>query len=266
VDVWLLREPAVEPLADRLGAEAMLTTGERARRDRLIRPDSRRRFLGARLLTRHALSRYVDVPPADWRFEAGRFGRPEIAGDVGGGLDFNVSHTDGLIACVVSRKRQAGVDTERSPARPEAVRLAGKVLTEQERRWLEALDEPYRGRLFSGYWVLKEAYTKALGLGLQRRFDSFHVFDDPPGRLALDDPSVSRYEGGNWQLELIDVPPRHLIGLAFRRQWFEPLLNVRVRDAVGEFGAAYDLGALPGLAQLAAVGGVRLSGLTGLVT
>lgn len=233
VDIWLLPEAAVPDLAAALNAEALLDPEERRRRDRLVRADSRQRFLGARLLSRHALSHYADVPPDTWRFGTGPYGRPEIIGGNRLALDFNVSHTDGLITCVVSRYRRIGVDTERWPARPEAVRLAAKVLTGAEQRYLNALDEPARRRAFSGYWVLKEAYTKALGLGLQRRFDSFEVCDAPAGCPVLVDPTAGPL-GGGWQLGLIDVPPAHLIGVAVRREANEPPVRLRIRDACRE--------------------------------
>jgi 4'-phosphopantetheinyl transferase len=231
-EVWLLPESTVDRLAAALDADRLLTTDERARRDRLLRPDSRRRFVGARLLSRHVLSHYAGLPPAAWQFATGPYGRPEIAGDNILDLDFNVSHTEGLITCVVSRHRRTGVDTERWPARPEAVRLAGRVLSDRERRWLDALPEPAQRRLFSGYWVLKEAYTKALGLGLQRRFDSFEVRDGPAGHPVPVDPLGG--EGGRWQLHLLDVPPAHLVGVAMWRGPAEPVLPVRVRDAARE--------------------------------
>ncbi|GAA4598136.1 4'-phosphopantetheinyl transferase [Actinoplanes octamycinicus] len=257
-DIWLLAESAVAGLATVLDAELLLTEEERRRRDRLVRPDSRLRFLGARMLTRYALSRYAGLPPDRWRFGAGPYGRPEIVGGNRWALDFNVSHTDGLIACVVSRYRRTGVDTERWPARPEAVRLAGKVLTAREQAHLGGLDEGARRRTFSGYWVLKEAYTKALGLGLQRRFDSFEVYDSPAGVPVLSDPTLGP-GGGLWQLGLLDVPPAHLLGVAVRRGEAEPPIRLRIRDAGREL-------MLPGDPRITgpAIRAERLSGLTGL--
>jgi 4'-phosphopantetheinyl transferase len=78
--------------------------------------------------------------------------------------------------------------------------------------------------------VLKEAYTKALGLGLQRRFDSFEVYDDPSGHPVLFDPTAGPQDGC-WQLGLLAVPPGHLLGVAVGRGAGEPPLRLRVHDA-----------------------------------
>ncbi len=74
----------------------------------------RRAFLLTRALVRTTLSRYAAVGPADWTFVANVHGRPEILDRPAGvpDLRFNMSHTDGLIACAVTIGREVGVDVE----------------------------------------------------------------------------------------------------------------------------------------------------------
>ena len=81
---------------------------------RLVFDRDRRAFLMTRALVRTTLSRYAPVAPADWRFITNAHGRPEILDRPAGvpDLRFNISHTDGLIACAVTIGREVGVDVE----------------------------------------------------------------------------------------------------------------------------------------------------------
>jgi 4'-phosphopantetheinyl transferase len=226
-DLWLLEEAAIATLAGRSRLDELLAPDEQARHERLRHPQARLRFLGGRLLLRHALSAYEPVEPGAWRFRLGEFGRPQLEPNVGS-LAFNLAHTDGLVACLVTRGRPCGVDVERKPARPGALRLAGRWFADEEREHLEATPAETRGDRFLDYWVLKEAYVKALGLGLTRRLDSFsfgHLADAP---ISVRDGSAAAGEAERWQFELLPVGPDHVVAVAVRREPAEGPLPLRV--------------------------------------
>lgn len=104
--LWLLPEHAVDRFATALGGTRLLTAPERAGLERRLTAGARRRYLGARLLCRYALSARTGRPPDRWRFRTGEFGRPEPEPEEG--VRFNLSHTEGLIACVVTQGAAAG--------------------------------------------------------------------------------------------------------------------------------------------------------------
>ena len=93
---------------------ALLSPEEHDRMARLVFERDRRRFLLTRALVRTMLSRYAGVAPAEWTFIANVHGRPEILDRPQGvpDLRFNLSHTEGLIACAVTIGREVGVDVE----------------------------------------------------------------------------------------------------------------------------------------------------------
>jgi 4'-phosphopantetheinyl transferase len=215
-DLWLLDEAAVGPLSERCAPERLLDADERTRYRRMRTAAGRRRQLGARLLCRHALSAYADLPPHRWRFRSGPFGRPEPEPNPWG-LRFNLSHTDGLIACVVTSGQACGVDVERSPAAPETLRLAGRFLAPAERRHLATLAPAARAACFADFWVLKEAYTKALGEGLTRPFDSFAVDPRPARAIGVHDPAAGAVECARWAFELLHLGDRYALAVAVRR-------------------------------------------------
>lgn len=175
-ELWLLAEDDVEQVCERLDAQRSFSTDELVRLTRLVRPASRRRHLGARIVARWALARHLGTTPADVTFVRDPSGRPALH-PRHPPLDFNLTHTEGVIGCAVVPAGRVGLDAETYPARAEAARLVDVVLTRGERATVEAAPPDRQLHLLAEHWVLKEAYTKALGLGLRHPFDSFEIRD-----------------------------------------------------------------------------------------
>src|SRR5262245_60054247 len=99
VEVWTATTAEAEPrLADYRG---LLPADETARAERFWHAADCHRFVTARAIVRMMLSRYVERPPQVWQLRIESHGRPEIANLPAGAPDlrFNISHTDGLVAC-----------------------------------------------------------------------------------------------------------------------------------------------------------------------
>ncbi len=78
-------------------------------------------------------------------------------------VHFNLSHSQDVAVCAVG-EAPLGVDVEKiRPVRPS---LARRMLTEGERRRLEAVRADERDREMLSLWTLKESLAKALGTGL----------------------------------------------------------------------------------------------------
>jgi 4'-phosphopantetheinyl transferase len=115
-----------------------------------------------------------------------------------------VSHAEDVALIAVARSQEVGVDVER------IVQLDTEALVEQffspaERAALRALAPASKVRGFFDAWTRKEAYIKALGLGLAKPLDSFDVTLGPhhPARLLRDrdDPRANE----RWRLESLPV-------------------------------------------------------------
>lgn len=76
---------------------------------------------------------------------------------------FNISHCKGLVVCAVG-DCEVGIDAE--PVRPYKEVLLQKVLSGDERIFMEAAEEAMRPELFFRFWTLKESYVKAVGCGI----------------------------------------------------------------------------------------------------
>ncbi len=218
VHVWWAATDEVRAFDQTDTFESWLTDDERERYRRYRRPEDRELFLFTRAALRHALSQYAGVEPGGWRFVTGEYGRPELDAPFSeSGLRFNVSHTSGMIACLVSDGMDAGVDVEDIGRRSDILELARTVFSKAERRELEALPPDAAIARFYEIWTLKEAYVKARGMGLSLpvrkvtftggRRDGIGVsFETPIEDVARD-----------WQFALWRPSPGHQGALALRR-------------------------------------------------
>lgn len=235
-DLWLLAEDDVEQVADLLHAYPSLSAPERARLDSLVRPGSRRRHLGARVLARFVLARYLPVQPDEIVFDTGPYGRPRVE-QPQTMLDFNLTHTDGVIACAVAARPRIGLDAETYPAAAHTARLVSKVMTPYERRLTDGRSLSEITAVLAEHWVLKEAYTKALGLGLHHPFESFDLHDIH-GSPRVHDPAGSDSPAA-WSMHLLHVDPGHVLAVAADSCGPDRSFPIRQIDAARELAGVH---------------------------
>jgi 4'-phosphopantetheinyl transferase len=166
------------PLPD--GAEGelarVLTESELRQADAYVRPGSRERFVARRSLLRHVLGARLDSDPRRIRFVRERYGKPRLS--CPSDLRFNVSDTEGVVAVPLARGREVGVDVEFLKPR-RLVALATSTFARSELEAFMSVPDRSRRAAFYEQWTSKEAYAKALGLGLRFPFRRI-----PVGRLG----------------------------------------------------------------------------------
>lgn len=212
---------------------ALLDPAERARCARYVFMSNRIESTAARALVRSALSRYAAIAPADWTFRTGEHGKPELAGPAGAPpLSFNVSHTQGLVACLVAGGCAVGVDVEFLGRRSDIALLARRCLSAAEQEALWALPEPAQRQRFLVHWTLKEAYLKARGIGIGLPLREITLLADdepaipagPPTRFALG-PGVGDTPE-RWQLGRCQLTAEHLGAFAIERTAGEVVVRI----------------------------------------
>jgi 4'-phosphopantetheinyl transferase len=146
-------------------------------------------------------------------------------------LAFNVSHSDGLIACLVGLDREIGIDVENRGRARRALEIAERFFSATEAAALRRVAENERHTRFLEYWTLKEAYLKARGTGLRLPLESFslHVEEGAPIRISFD-PRLDD-DPASWQFALFHPTPRHLLAVALRRR-AEPDLAIELEPCV----------------------------------
>lgn len=227
VHLWLAAVPeTVDPQAAE-AYRALMTPDERERHLRFHFENNRNEFLLTRALVRTTLSRYAEVDPRDWRFQPGSHGRPELSHPALPWLRFNLTNTHGLVACVVARGRDAGVDAEYLDRRGQTVEIADRFFAPQEVAELRSLPADAQRDRFFDYWTLKESYIKARGLGLSIPLDQFAFLlgKEGPVRIACDPRLGDRSE--DWQFAQYRPTPQHKVAVGIRRG-DGPELDVRV--------------------------------------
>lgn len=197
IDVWYVDPNTVaQAILDHWYAE-LLPANERKQCDRFLFEKDQRLCLVARALLRSTLSRYRDIPVTGWRFGVGSHGKPYVLlPDNSQELQFNLSHTNGMVVCAVRRHQPVGIDVENT-ARRAPLDIAHNYFAPRECQDLSSLDETDQPAAFFTYWTLKESYIKARGLGLAIPLDAF--------AFRLDACSTPRIE---FSEELEDDPAR----------------------------------------------------------
>ena len=229
VDLVGSEQPDAHQLRERY--LTLLSADEHARMARLVFERDRRRFLLTRALVRTMLSRYAAVAPQDWTFMANVHGRPELLDRPDGvpDLRFNISHTEGLIACAVTIGREVGVDVEHVGRRLTRD-VPARFFAPREVADLNAVPEPERDRMFFDYWTLKEAYIKARGFGLALPLADFAFRLAPPASPVISFEPALPDDPATWQFAQDWPTPVHRLGLAVRRSG--PDLAIRIRRVV----------------------------------
>jgi 4'-phosphopantetheinyl transferase len=211
VDLAGVDRPAVENLQLLFSKEEL----ERARRFHFER--DRRAFLVSYGLLRRALTWVVPaVRPKDWVFTRAPNGRPEIdQPSLLPWLRFNISHTTGLVACLVTAKNDCGVDVEAVVRFPDLESLSWRILAASERAHIAALPDHVRHCGFFRLWTLKEAYAKARGLGVSLPFEQL-PFECREDGIRLDIDSTLD-DCRQWHFEQWQPRSGYILSLAVRR-------------------------------------------------
>jgi 4'-phosphopantetheinyl transferase len=225
VDLWYFRYEASQSDELLQAYAALLTPDERERHDRFLFAKDRLQFLATRALVRTVLSEYAEVAPADWRFSAGSHGRPYVTSPAPNPVRFNLSNTQGLVVCAVTRAdHELGVDVEFLERRGELVTIASDFFSPIEVEALRMLPAEAQRERFFAYWTLKESYIKARGLGLAIPLDQFSFVLEPASlsvrdaaahvdiRIAfdprLDDAPLA------WSFALLSTTSNHMLAVA----------------------------------------------------
>lgn len=216
-DHIFLADPGAGETPERLVRfESVMTDDERARQARFVFPRDRVAFAVTRALVRTALSRYAPVAPQDWRFAAGPHGRPHVVAPAGvDAPSFSVSHTAGLITCLVSQQERAAVDVERIRPLDDALAIAERHFAPDEVKALRACaDASAREQMFFTLWTLKESFLKGLGRGFSLPLDAatFALADGRPVGVRLDPAHAD--SNSRWDFQLWCPSAEHRLAFA----------------------------------------------------
>jgi 4'-phosphopantetheinyl transferase len=196
--------------------EQTLDVMELARANQFHFERDRKAYVAAHALVRAMLSVHAPQPPQAWRFSTSAHGKPEIVRIAASPpLRFNLSHTRGLVAAAVTIDNDVGIDVEAVDAARLTMELATRYFSAREMEQLRHVPTDRRPEALFAFWTLKEAYIKAVGLGLSLPLDAF-AYELEPLSISFsppldDDPAA-------WCLRRLKPAPDHVLALALRHR------------------------------------------------
>ena len=178
-DIAVVHVDLVPDEANEQQAWACLDGDERRRARRFQHEGARRRYVLCRASLRSLLCSVLDCPNQNLAFGASELGKPfaKVSG-LQAPISFNVSHSGqhGLVA--LAHGGRVGVDVEeRVPQRNLDV-LIEAVLGPHEQAEVAAATGCRKLHLFFDLWTMKEALSKAHGMGLSLDVSRFEIPQD----------------------------------------------------------------------------------------
>jgi 4'-phosphopantetheinyl transferase len=155
-----------------LDAHTLLSRDELERVARFRFESDRQNFLFCRSMLRILLASYLGTSPAELRFAYSAHGKPSLA-KPSGNLEFNVTHSDGMVLFALSLRKRVGVDVEHIRRDLNVEEIAGRFFSASEKHALMRSSDMHDA--FFHCWTRKEAFVKARGEGLSCPLESFDV-------------------------------------------------------------------------------------------
>ncbi|MGZ4968474.1 MAG: 4'-phosphopantetheinyl transferase family protein [Methylobacter sp.] len=193
-------------------------------------------YIAAHLFMRQVLSRYAFVPEKDWHFVNNAYGKPAIANPGYEWLQFNLSHTQGRVACAVAHKRAVGVDVERHKRISDLASLCRHAFSSREAEHVLSaqLPDEQEQRFFS-YWTLKEAYIKARGMGLSLPLQQFSFIRDANRNWQLHYTPDFQHDSESWQFNTRRLGENHYLAYCVQAVNYgsNQELSIQIMDSSG---------------------------------
>jgi 4'-phosphopantetheinyl transferase len=192
ITVWNIHLP--DHHGDTSLYRSMLTGEELARAAKFIKPDDAEGFILSRGLLRRILADCLNMDASELQFNCNAQGKPFLEG---GRLDFNVSHSRDRLLIAVTAGRAVGVDIEFRRNGLNMKSIAKRWFAPEEQAFFQTLEKPEEG--FFEIWAKKEAYVKALGVGIYKDLNTFAV---PFGEKPFF-PNIGK--DGQWFFQTLEI-------------------------------------------------------------
>ncbi len=229
IDVWSIHLPDCRDEVE--SCRGLLADDELERAAKFFKPKDAENFSLCRGLLRRILGEVLDADPSALSFERNGHGKPFLADEE---LEFNVSHSRDRLLIALTSGRAIGVDIEfrRSGINMDAI--ANRWFAPEEREFFQSLpalsNEGVEGENkeqgFFDIWAKKEAYVKALGMGIFKELHSFAVpLGNEPGFPMVGIYDASGVKNEEWFFQPLEIDPAYAAALVSEA----PVVPIRLR-------------------------------------
>lgn len=181
----------------------VLAPAEQERAARFVFQVHRARYINAHVALREILAQYTQTPAEDLAFQTNEYGKPFLASDPA--LYFNLAHSHAFALLAVTRQGPVGVDIEHRRDDFEPLSLAERFFAPRE----VALVREQPARFFE-IWTRKEAFIKALGMGVSFPLREFDVCEQ---RVAFT-PAVAHLTHQIWFVNTFEPVTQYFAAVA----------------------------------------------------
>jgi 4'-phosphopantetheinyl transferase len=207
-------------------AEFFLSPEEKKRMGKYKFEKDRKTYAAGRSALRLILSRFLKEKPRDLKFTYNNYGKPKIETHSETKICFNISHSGEFALIAVGFDAEIGIDIEFA-GELDYLALAESVFSEQELAELKTVPVKYLKTSFYKLWTRKEAFIKAVGMGLSfslKEFDVSLISNITP-QITIH-KSQSSFDTG-WEVCEIFVSEQYCASLVFPANRFT---KIRVLD------------------------------------
>ena len=207
VDVWLI--DVRDASGDLESFTASLSQAERERAAKFKFAKDRRLFVVAHAALRSILAGYLELAPDSLQLDAGKNGKPVLAGILASSLvHFNLSHSHEIALLAVAPGREVGVDVEYVKRDFRFDDVAERFFTPREVAELRGLPHELQRQAFFKCWTSKEAFLKAKGTGLSGKLDEVEITLTGEQRVQIsanvpDWSLIELFPGGDYEGALV---------------------------------------------------------------
>ena len=192
IEIWSIHLPGQRH--DIAQCRDLLNPEERERASKFRKPGDTDGFILCRGLLRRILADCLNSDPRTLQFSRNAQGKPFLENS---GLEFNLSHSLDRLLVAVTAGRAVGVDIEFRRSGLHMQSIAKRWFSPDEQNFFQTLEKPEQG--FFDIWAKKEAYVKALGIGIYKELSSFSVpLGEPPFF-----PTIGR--DGKWFFQTLEI-------------------------------------------------------------
>ncbi len=159
-----------------------LTAEEKQRAACFLRDKDRLRYYFAHGMLRTVLAYYLSVAPQSIVFKNNPFGKPSLfQGVTEPDICFNMAHSEDMVTVALTCRVSVGVDVECMRELQDAHQIITQNFSPEEQKYLTGAPErEFKDRFFT-CWTLKEAFIKAIGMGLSYSLKTFNIIDSHTG-------------------------------------------------------------------------------------
>jgi 4'-phosphopantetheinyl transferase len=215
-------------------ANGAMSSEERARAQKFIR--GKESYIASRWLLRTCLAHYTGTTAAAIEFARTDKGKPFLQNS---DIHFSLSHSGHWALLAVSQTPLIGVDIEANRRARDLPSIAENYFHPKEIALLGSIPTDKQADYFYRLWTLKEAFFKAIGIGISAGLDNIHFILDTPlipnnkeqEQLRISatiNPQIAHADAP-WQFQQWQLPEGDLIALAYAAAepqqaiWFDAL-------------------------------------------